>query len=109
LLDTVRLPAHYAWRPPRELSDGEPQRVALARVLATRPAVLVCDEITAVTQAAVLDLLAEYGRDLGLSIVLITHNRAVAENFADDIRALADGRLSGGPVSVTPRFDQWSS
>jgi peptide/nickel transport system ATP-binding protein len=97
LLAAVRLPAEYARRLPRELSGGERQRVALARALAAQPAVLICDEITAaldtVTQAAILDLLTEQCRDTGLCVVLITHNLAVADHIADEIRVLADGRL----------------
>jgi peptide/nickel transport system ATP-binding protein len=96
LLDAVRLPATHADRLPRELSGGERQRVALARALAARPAVLVCDEVTAaldtVTRTAILDLLAEHRRDTGLSIVLVTHDLAVADH-ADDVRVLTDGRL----------------
>ncbi|RSM69673.1 ABC transporter ATP-binding protein [Kibdelosporangium aridum] len=97
LLAAVRLPADYTRRLPRELSGGERQRVALARALAAQPAVLICDEITAaldtVTQAEILNLLAEHCRDTGLSIVLITHNLAAANHIADEIHVLADGRL----------------
>ncbi|SMD25969.1 hypothetical protein [Kibdelosporangium aridum] len=69
---------------------------------------LVCDEITAaldtVTQAAILDLL-KYGPRTGLSVVLIACNLAVAENVADEIRVLADGRLGSEPSAVSSRFD----
>jgi peptide/nickel transport system ATP-binding protein len=96
LLDAVRLPTTHADRLSRELSGGERQRVALARALAARPAVLVCDEVTAaldtVTRTAILDLLAEHRRDTGLSVVLVTHDLAVADHV-DDVRVLTDGRL----------------
>jgi peptide/nickel transport system ATP-binding protein len=109
LLSAVRLPVEYAGRLPGELSGGERQRVALARALAARPRVLVCDEITSaldmVAQAAVLDLLAEMRRELGLAVVLITHDLAMAAGAADRLVVLADGRVAeeGRPAEVLRR------
>jgi molybdopterin-binding protein len=86
----------------RELSDGEVQRVAVARALATRPDVLLLDEpVSSADRAAAHALyaaLAEERRDRGLAICLASHQLEDAYRWADDIRALADGRLS----PVTP-------
>jgi peptide/nickel transport system ATP-binding protein len=101
LLEEVGLVPDQATALPAELSGGQRQRVALARALAARPRVLVCDEVTSaldtVTQAAVLELL----RGLGLAIVLITHDPAVAAGVADRVLVLADGRVAAeGPVAA---------
>jgi peptide/nickel transport system ATP-binding protein len=69
--------------------------------------VLICDEVTAaldtVTQAAILDLLAEHCRDRGLCIVLITHSTAAAARLADDVHLLTDGRLHRRDPATTQR------
>jgi peptide/nickel transport system ATP-binding protein len=95
LLTAVRIPG-YADRLPRELSGGERQRVALARALAAGPHILICDEVTSaldlVTQAAVLDLLAEMRRESTLAVVVITHDLGVAA-AADRRVVLRDGRV----------------
>jgi peptide/nickel transport system ATP-binding protein len=101
LLEEVGLVPDQATALPAELSGGQRQRVALARALAARPRVLVCDEVTSaldtVTQAAVLELL----RRLALTIVLITHDPAVATGVADRVLVLADGRVATeGPVAA---------
>ncbi len=81
---------------PRQLSGGEMQRVAIARALVTRPRVLLADEPTGnldeSTGAEILDTLCELNRADGLSIVLVTHDAAVAKR-ADRIVRLAAGRV----------------
>jgi ABC-type glutathione transport system ATPase component len=67
------------------------------------PRLLVCDEVTAaldaVTQAAILDLLADLSANHGLGILLITHSVRVARHLADDVLILTDGQIAGhGPV-----------
>ena len=96
-LERVRLEARLSHRP-AELSGGEQQRAALARALVNRPALLLADEPTgnldSATGESIMQLLREVQRSLGMTIVLVTHERALAERFADRIAILADGRLT---------------
>src|SRR5699024_1224285 len=95
LLNRVQLPHGYADLYPRQLSGGEQQRVAIARALALEPDLLVADEPTsaldASVQAQVLDLLDGLRQELGFSIMLITHNLAVVERFADEMIVMRSG------------------
>ncbi|MDX9910227.1 MAG: ABC transporter ATP-binding protein [Phycisphaerales bacterium] len=96
LLDSVGL-AHRLRHRPRELSGGERQRVALARALINDPAVLLADEPTGnldrATGEQVLGQLAEIRRSRGLTMVMVTHDRNVAER-ADRTVRLVDGRVA---------------
>ena len=113
LLAQVRLPARTATRFPGELSGGERQRVAIARALAADPAVLVCDEVTSAldvsVQAAVLDLLDDLRRRLGLAILFITHDLGVVAAIADEVVVLERGEVRergpAGRVLVSPADD----
>ena len=82
---------------PAQLSGGEQQRVAIARAIAKRPDVLLCDEPTGAldisTGIVVLEAIETVGRELGTSVVVITHNAAIA-GMADRVVSMADGRIA---------------
>jgi len=84
-------------RYPSELSGGQKQRVGIARALATRPDVLLSDEATSAldpqTTRAILDLLANINRELGVTIVLITHEMSVVRQLAKEVVVLDAGRV----------------
>jgi D-methionine transport system ATP-binding protein len=94
LLARVGLSEH-ANKYPRQLSGGQKQRVGIARALACEPKVLLCDEATSAldpqTTGAVLDLLREINRDLGVTIVLITHEMDVIRRTCDRVAVLDRG------------------
>jgi putative ABC transport system ATP-binding protein len=95
-LERVRLGMRRKHRP-SELSGGEQQRAALARALVNRPAILFADEPTgnldSATGEQILLLLQEIQASLGMTIVMVTHERPLAERFANRMVMLQDGRL----------------
>ncbi len=97
LLEMVRLPASLAVRYPSELSGGQKQRVNLARALAAKPDLILCDEVTSsldtIVGAAVLELLNELRRELGLSYMFISHDVSTVRAICDEVMILYGGRM----------------
>jgi putative ABC transport system ATP-binding protein len=102
-LERVKL-THRVGHRPTELSGGEQQRVAIARALVNRPKILLADEPTgnldSATGEAILSLLRELQSKLGMTIVMVTHERLLADRFADRLATMGDGKLlSSSPVA----------
>jgi len=96
MLDKVGLSKRLKHRP-SELSGGEQQRVAIARALVNRPQVLLADEPTgnldSRTSREIIELLAELNRSQGLTVIMVSHEEALAAEFAGKIVRLHDGQV----------------
>ncbi len=83
---------------PAQLSGGQKQRVAIARALATDPEVLLCDEATSAldpnTTKATLELLKKINVDLGVTIVIITHEMKIVEQICNNVAIIDDGKIA---------------
>ncbi len=95
-LARVGLGSRLAHRPP-ELSGGEQQRASIARALVNQPSLLLADEPTgnldSRTGEEVMRFLRECHDDMGMTVLLVTHERALAERYAERLLTMADGRL----------------
>ena len=97
-LERVGLGARSGHRP-SELSGGEQQRASLARALINRPQLLLADEPTGNLDSRngsdIMNLIGEFNQTLGMTVILVTHERGLAEHYAQRLIFLADGKLVG--------------
>jgi putative ABC transport system ATP-binding protein len=98
---------------PSQLSGGEQQRIAIARAIAKRPQVLLCDEPTGAldyeTGKLVLEVIAKINAELGTTAMVITHNAAIS-GMADRVLRLGNGKIVGEakpPRKLTPAEISW--
>ena len=97
LLDMVELPAKFINRFPPELSGGEKQRICIARALAAKPEIIICDEVTSaldqLVAEEVLKLLQNLQDELKVTYLFITHDLATVKAIADEVIVMLLGRI----------------
>ncbi|MCW2529854.1 MAG: transporter ATP-binding protein [Pseudonocardiales bacterium] len=112
LLNMVQLPASAIDRLPTELSGGQRQRVAFARAFASRPKLLLCDEVTSAldvsVQATILALLRDLAREMDTAVLFVSHDLAVVRSIADRVIVMQAGQFCE-TAGVEDLFDEPSS
>ncbi|MEK4474859.1 ATP-binding cassette domain-containing protein [Paenibacillus sp. FSL R7-0048] len=96
-LELVGLERQHIHRYPHELSGGQQQRVGIARAIALRPELIICDEpfssLDVTLRKQMMDLLQELKHELGLSYVFITHDLSVVNRFCDSVAVMCQGEI----------------
>lgn len=111
-LQNVHFPEELFYQPPFDLSGGQKRRVAIAGVLAMHPDVLILDEPTAGLDPAgrdeILELLAQMKRDLGITIILVSHSMEDVAKYVDRLFVMNDGELmlEGAPKEVFRHYKE---
>jgi len=113
LLDEVGLPASAARRYPHEFSGGQRQRIAIARALALRPSLLVCDEpvsaLDVSIQAQILNLLLDLQEEYGLALIFVSHDLSIVRHMSDRVAVMYEGEVvelaPSGEIYSNPRHD----
>lgn len=115
LLDEIEMGQGFADRYPAELSGGQKQRVCIARALAAKPKLIICDEVTSALDPLVADgilkLLLDLQKREGVAYLFITHDLATVKAIADKIAVMYRGevvRYGGKTKVLTPPFDDYT-